>query len=68
MERYVLNVKNTLFENKEEEAGVDQFTTSPNGQLGDISYQVPITLGSKELELLVHKVETLSPKNAATIA
>lgn len=43
-------------------------TTSLNGQLGDISYQVPITLGSKELEFLVHEVETLLPKDAATLA
>lgn len=42
-------------------------TTFPNGQLGDLLYQVPITLKSERLEFLVHKVEILLPEDVARI-
>lgn len=42
-------------------------TTFPNAQLGDLLYQVPITLQIERLEFLVHKVEILLPENIARI-
>lgn len=56
-------------ENQGVKAGVAPITTLPNSNdiLGDFVLLIPSTLGSAELEILIHKEDTLLPVDAISI-
>ena len=47
------------------EVGVDLLTTSPNSQLRDFLYQVPVTLGYGWFEFAVHKAKVVVAEDVA---